>query len=279
MFYFLPVLGIGLGIVIEAWQLIYWRSDRKTLGAIGFCAIGSLVAFVPFKSEVGYNLTLHFLVCFIVFAIFFIIHFRNEILPVVNERVILIWHLIFLYVYFRKFENFNYICIFAVVIGIINLLNVLLKINWGTAIRFLFYVWFLIMIVFISVAQFTISDLALISKPEFVEQHFFYYFLLGMVCMYIFAHLWHLVRLIPIPEDGQTWRQRFKIWKSDTIFLASKYINIHTDYTSLFIILALTALLVINYFFNIINDKYFINLAIIFIPFLANYGKQKIFET
>lgn len=93
-------LWFGLGVGLQAHVLI--RGDWNWKRLAGCIGIGFLGMF-PGRNEHQYQPFVHMLMCFGFFSCSFAMAFKDDILPVVSEKVLLFYSLIFWFAFFSYF--------------------------------------------------------------------------------------------------------------------------------------------------------------------------------
>jgi len=95
-------LWFGLGVGLQSLLLI--RGDwnwRRFAGCVGLGALG----FMPGRNEHHYYAYLHILLCFGFFSFWFALLFKEGVLPLVSEKILLFYSMIFWFAFFALFAQ------------------------------------------------------------------------------------------------------------------------------------------------------------------------------
>lgn len=138
--------------------------------------------------------------------------------------------------------------------------------NW---LKIFFYSWFLFILIFIAIKNFSFKNLELVFSVNSTEVNYFTAFILGMSSLYLVIHFWFLFRIIPLPSRSQTFKDRMVEWREESNLMVSKYSNKQSHPLLIsFIILFFVILYFINTKFKIYNESLLINFVIVLISFL-----------
>lgn len=258
----------GLGIFF---QVINLFKDPKKLRILALCAVFAALAFLPGKREHAYNINIHILSYFLYFSIAYGLVFMKDVLPAINEKIILIFTMIFWYLYVSRYgidQVFkNPFLLFSLLPSVGVLLNAFTNFKLGFTVKLLLYIWFLIMVVCISyvvVFKDLFASLFLLYKlpPLSALDAFFY----GGASFYMITNVYYLLYLIPIPGKHQTWSVRIKYWKEFIGLLVSKYDNYQLEmWQSFFLILFFCTLFISNSLYRYMPEGLMINMAILLV--------------
>lgn len=202
------ILYFGLGVIAQAVFLI--RNDwnwGKLLACLGIGVFGML----PGKHESNYEPIFHILMSLSFFAFMFALFFKEDILPVINEKTLLSYSLTFWYAYlaiFYKPTLFHNILLFLFLIPTgATLCIALIKYKLNFFWKLFFYSWFLIIVVSIGLFQFSYHHLTIF----FVSSRLPWVgtvdcMLTGMAFLYLVVNATYIFELIPIPGKNQSWK-------------------------------------------------------------------------
>ena len=92
------LLMFGLGMAAEAYRILIWRRMKKTdyLALTGFLALAAVYS--PLLAEgklTGSYIYDGFVIFYFVFPAFYLMYFKKMILPAIDERVLLVWNILF----------------------------------------------------------------------------------------------------------------------------------------------------------------------------------------
>jgi hypothetical protein len=268
----------GFGVFLESLILVGLKA--KSLG-IGFLVslCGGLVSFAVglFKApEFGFYT--HILIGLAIYSGIFAILFRKKIMPIVNERTLLVLNMALWYLFLAYFPMFSFkvkllICLVLIPMTIgVNLMAFIDHVV-GPGLTLLFYTWFLVMILSLGLFQFPFWNLSLFfGKIGADRLGFMNALLTGMVFSYIVIHMFYILALIPIPYyRAQSFRQRWSEVKKHAKLIIEKYSHQQLrQEEALLIVLILGGLLAANLLFQLITDHLVINFLIVIVPQLIS---------
>ena len=269
-------IWFAIGLVLEAFVLTGRKFNKAIAFIMALCAgLALLVNLVmSFKGESVFSqegFAAHVVVFAVVFSVCFGYILRDLILPAINEQVLIIWNLLFLYVYFSRSNGLGVFTYIILTLSLLTLANGFLDLHSRKFWKVFFYAWFLFMVVYFAFTQFTFHNLSFLTATQPVAGlNGLVALLTGMAGFYLIVNFWYLFRLIPLPlSRSTTYTERINEWKSDTRAMASKFkdIKIKPLGTSL-IILLLGAALALNFHFRIVSDWLIIDLALVLTPLL-----------
>jgi hypothetical protein len=261
----------GFGVVLESLLLVGFYTEE--LGTKLLVSLGGGLVFLGvglFKApELGFYT--HILVGLAVYAAVFGLLFRKRIMPIVSERTLLVlnmalWYLFFAYPPMFSFKIKLLICLILIPMTISVNLMAFVDHVVGPGLTLLFYTWFLVMLVFLGLAQFPFWNLSLFfDKLSTSRLGFVDVLLTGMVFSYIVIHAIYIVALIPYPYDKEkSFRERWREVKEHARMLIEKYSHQQLrQEEALLIVLVLGGLL-------LIPDHLAINTLIVIVPQLIS---------
>ncbi|MBF0571306.1 MAG: hypothetical protein HQL12_05485 [Candidatus Omnitrophica bacterium] len=260
------IFWFGLGVLIQAILLI--QSDLKW-GKLAGCVGLGLCGMLPGKHEYNYELLPHIFICFCLFAVSFAMFFKEDILPVISEKVLLSYSLIFWFSFFSYFYKDAFIHKFLFFLFLIPSLATVfiafikLKLNfWG---KLFFYSWFLIIVVALGLFRFSFSHFSLF----FDEQHVPWFgpidcALTGMAFLYIIVNATYIWELIPLRGKNQSWKNRMKEWHELTSLMTQRCDGQQPTHLQTILILVLQGGgLFINYLYHLIPADLVVNVLIL----------------
>jgi hypothetical protein len=265
------VLWFGLGVALQALLLI--RGDWNW-GGLALCIAFGAFGMIPGKHEHIYQPFFHVLLSLGLFAFMFGARFRNDLLPVVSEKVLLSYSLIFWFAflsYFYKGTTWN------------NVLAALLLVPTAAAVfvairrpalsfvsKLCLYTWFLCVVVSLGLFQFPFDRLSLFLSPERDPWlNPLDCVVAGMAFLYLAVNLAYLFELIPIPGKNQSWASRMKEWHTLTGLMTERFEDEPMHRMGLLILAGEGVALVVIYFFHWVSAALAINVFVVLPSILA----------
>jgi hypothetical protein len=222
------VVWFAVGVAVQA--LLVIRVDRNwgmaDWGTLAICVAGSALSMLPSKNEVYVPLE-HLLMCIGIFGFVLALLFEKRILPVINEKIVLSYTLVFWYAIYVNFQTLSLPdwLIFASLVPtsatfVIAFTQPALTFPWKVAM----YSWFLVLIVSLGLLQFSFARLAIFYSPEQapwlspVEC-----LTTGMAYLYLCVNATFVYELVPIPGKTQSWKERMHDWHALTELMAHRF--------------------------------------------------------
>jgi hypothetical protein len=265
------VLWFALGVVLQALLLIRgdWNWGRLAL-CVGFAAFGML----PGKHEHVYRPYLHMLLALGFFAFMFAIRFKDDLLPVISEKLLLSYSLIFWFAFFSYFykgtARNNALAALCLVptaaVAYLAIERPALSFAWKLSL----YTWFLCVVVFLGLFQFPFQNLSLFLSPE--KSPWLTpldCIVAGMAFLYLAVNMAYLFELIPIPGRNQSWADRMKQWHELTSLMTERCEDEPVHRTGMLILAAQSIALIVIYFFHWVSTALAINVFVVLPSILA----------
>jgi len=268
----------GFGVLLESLLLVGFYAEGLGIKLLVSLVVGFLFLGIGLIKAPELGIYTHILIAFAVYACVFAILFRKKIMPIVSERTLLVlnmalWYLFLAYFPFLSFNIKVIICLILIPMTIsINLMAFIDHVV-GPGLTLLFYTWFLVMIVFLGLAQFPFWNLSFFFDQVSASQLGFVDVLLtGMVFSFIVIHAIYILALIPYPYDNEmSFRERWREVKKHARLLIKKYSHQQLKQEeALLIFLILGGLLAANLFLQLIPDHLAINSLIVIVPQLIS---------
>ncbi len=264
----------GFGVLLESLLLVGLYAEELGFKLLVSLAVGLVSLGVGLIKAPELGLYMHILIGFAVYACVFAILFRKKIMPIVSEKTLLVlnmalWYLFFAYSSMFSFHIKLFICLILIPMTISVNLMAFIDHVVGPGLTLLFYTWFLIMIVFLGLAQFPFWNLSFFFDQISASRLGFLDVLLtGMVFSYIVTHAIYILALIPYPYDKEmTFEERWREVKEHARVLINKYSHQQLrQEEALLIVLILGGLLAANLFLQLIPDHLAINSLIVIVP-------------
>lgn len=280
-------IWLTIGLLIEAYLLVGRKIDSGLIFITGLCLAFASMGLI-FSSEDGRlfigpndNLGEHILLFAFLFSITFGWFLKDFIMKSINEQTLVVFSLLFLYFYVQKqaiIGFFGYVFLAFIALTVINGL-----ISWSLNkfFKVILYVWYLFMIVYFAATQFSPSNFEpLLSNSPTAGITGITMLLTGMAFLYLTIHAWYLIQLIPIPGKTQTFRERIREWREDMDLMASKFSDEQAHPLNVLLIIAgVGAILVFNFYFQLLPNWLISSLAIAIVPIITTRHEPVISNT
>jgi hypothetical protein len=243
--------------------LINWKWKKLIFP---FLVFFTLLVSIYFTKEKNTDLLSYIIFPFFMFAVALAITRKKDILPIITEKILLSYSLTFWFVFFSKFykaPNFLFFLLLTPSIAtiLINFINS--KLNFWK--RIFFYYWFLLIIVFIGLNNFSYEYLNIFFNNTNLN---FYspinYILTGMAFLYLGVNVTYVFALIPLPGKHQSWADRMKEWHELTDVMTKRWSDIQsTPKQALLIIFFQGGGLFLNYHYHFLSERLVLNLLVL----------------
>ncbi|HEX3912721.1 MAG TPA: hypothetical protein VHW71_04375 [Steroidobacteraceae bacterium] len=259
------VLWFALGVAVQAVLVI--RADRNW-GLLLFCLFFAAAGMIPDRSEVSYEPLEHALVSIGIFGFVLAVTFEKAILPVINEKIVLSYAMVFWYAIFLNIVKLGLPdwLIFASLAPTFATLVIAftqppLNLYWKSAM----YAWFLVLILSLGLMQFSFGRLIIFTSPEDAPWLSpLECVTTGMAFLYLCVNATFVFRLIPIKGRDQTWEDEMKEWHELTNLMAYRFMDGPSPALGVAAIAAIEGgVLTANYLYHFISDGLLINLLIV----------------
>ncbi len=263
----------------------------RTIENIGCVTLIAVIAVVTASFIVGIeaDIRLELPLCsMLLFCLGFAAVFSDKVMPRITTRVLLHYTFLFYYTVWLSIEKSGVDMPRSIIItGLLPAVAVLLaamipKIQ-GRTVKFLSYVWFLIVLTTLIGCQFSIEDLnQIFEKSGFSAPLFAYSFFAGTVFLYFISNIIFIILIIPLPSRRNAlWDSIFgspdEIGKEFAEAMANKMTMGHLKGSSLIILSGHAILLITNILWEYISHGIVINasVAIIIWADMSINKKQK----
>lgn len=272
------ILFFGLGAVAQAVMLIRgcweWRPFLFSLGC-------SLLGLLPGKHERNYTLTTHLLFCLLIFICSVAVAFREALLPRVNEKILLaytltLWYAFFSFCYEPGPLSYSLGALFiAPTLGVLWLALTERPLSFG--LKLSFYGWYLLMVVFMVLFQFSYSYLLpFFSETAALEATPAGALLSGMAFCYMVVNGTYIFHMVPVRGKNESREEAHRRWHGWVDLMTGRF-NDGAQLSgaqAFFLVLLLGGFLAGNYFCNFISAATAVNLGIL-IPLLLMPGEVR----
>ncbi len=224
----------ALGALIQAFITLQAVTGIKNACFLISPAIGAGVCgFIPLRGESGYNFYLHYGISIGIFMLAFGVLNNKKILPVITERFLLLFNIMFIYFIFKDmgnlFSEFTmahlFILIGILIPSIMVLLNGLIPGTPPAWMKTDFYVWYLIMaaVLLFRIILPNMTALSAIDIDQVSFQDMFMIFSVGMLSLSLSVDVVNVLLLVPYPSRDETFAERIEKIKLHIKLLNSKY--------------------------------------------------------
>ncbi|HEX3949757.1 MAG TPA: hypothetical protein VHW95_07910 [Steroidobacteraceae bacterium] len=258
-------LWFGLGVALQALLLIRgdWNWGRLAL-CVGFGAFGML----PGKHEHVYEPFLHILFSMGFFAFMYALRFKNDLLPVISEKVLLSYSLIFWFAFFSYFyKGTAWDVALAALLLVPTGATVFIAVHrpgLSFAWKLALYTWFLTIVVSLGLFQFPFQHLSIFLSPEKSPWlNPLDCVVAGMAFLYLAVNMAYLFELIPIPGKNQSWADRMKQWHELTSLMTVRFEDEPMHRLGMLLIVVQGIVLLAVYYFHWVSAGLAINLFIV----------------
>ncbi|MCB0354583.1 MAG: hypothetical protein KDD64_13700 [Bdellovibrionales bacterium] len=261
------VLLVFLGSLIQGALLL--RNVDRVLIMIGI-ALCSLVGLFGGDEETPYVLAKHVETCLLFFYIGFSIVFVHWLMPVINERVLLLHTVTFLYLverfYWHYVEGYPFVALIFVGLPAVGIL-----VGTCTPLRLSFrqrlgaYVWYLLVSIAFVVSEFVASDLSRYYENGIDSIASLIQVLsAGMAMLFLSANVFYVLSFIPFRYKEQSYPERVEEIKRYANFVVGKYSDEQFSFWQMLILLGVQlGVLLANRQWGLVNDWIVINLVIV----------------
>jgi hypothetical protein len=271
----LLVLWFALGVALQALLLIRgdWNWGRLLL-CVGFAALGML----PGRHEHVYKPYAHMLLSLGFFAFMFAVQFKDDLLPVISEKLLLSYSLIFWFAFFSYFYKgtawSNALAALCLVPTAAVVYLAFLRPPLSFAWKLFLYTWFLCVVVSLGLFQFPFQNLSLFLSPEKSPWlNPLDCIVAGMAFLYLAVNMAYLYELIPIPGKHQSWADRMREWHELTRLMTERCEDEPVHRMGMLIIAGQSIALVLVYRFHWVSAALAINVFVV-LPSILSMGNN-----
>lgn len=265
-------LMFGLGIFVQAVFLIknnFRENIWRFLGALAPSLALAAIAFISILLDDSRKITINGIYLFLfwfylIFIVSFIGLFFYKALYEINEKILLVWTLIFWYAYAVNFNPLHWASIIFLVPTFVVLVAGFAPAHIDYFWKAFLYGWFLFILLFLAFVQFKLSSFDLLLSPKKItaSYDFFTAFSAGMLSLSVILYGSHLLAFLP--TSNKHWSVRAREIRDHAINLSMKYSDYQMAFKEALTILVLIGGIFLgNYYFKITSNDLVINLAII----------------
>ena len=272
------ILWFTLGVALESLYLI--RLDFRW-GRLACCVAAGFIVYVMNNDKPGYDAPAQAQVGFLIFAFLFGWLYKEDILPVVSEKLLLALTVLFWYGFAAEFYRGTagqFILMgLATVPSSLTVYAALMRPPMSFWFKLLLYTWFLVVLVSLGLFQFPFGNLTIfkvqLAVPwlEPIDA-----LATGMAFVYLAVNATYLYLLVPIPGKGQSFSDRMKDWHQLTDLMTQRCSDEGpTHAQALWIVGILGGLVLGNYAYHWVPASLLISVALITSGFLLHVGTTK----
>jgi hypothetical protein len=221
------ILIFGVGVIAEAVFL-----TREALNLRNLLIAVSLAVLVGFVVDVP---TVESRVAGAIFAFALIIvgTYRDAILPIVTEATMVAFNVVFLFLYFDQGHGLGdraALDLAVLVPSFVVAVSAFTTIPIRRGLKFFFYVWFLSIVVMLSIWHIGDGPVGEILRADLPSDVGVVSALVGgMAAMFLFAHGWYLLALLPIPNKEKSWSEAWDDAADHANALINKFSDRQTE--------------------------------------------------
>jgi hypothetical protein len=269
------VLWFGSGIALQALFLI--RGDWNW-GKLALCVAFGALGMVPGKHEHEYQPFLHVLFSMGLFAFMFALSFKNDLLPVISEKVLLSYSLIFWFAFFSYFyKGTAWSNALAALLLLPTAATVFIAVQrpvlsfvWKLSL----YTWFLCVVVSLGLFQFPFQHLSIFLSPQKSPWlNPLDCIVAGMAFLYLAVNMAYLFELIPIPGKNQSWAERMEEWHKLTGLMTQRFEDEPLHRLGMLLIVGQGVALLVIYFLHWVSAALAINFFVV-LPSILPMGNN-----
>ncbi|MCU0653565.1 MAG: hypothetical protein MUD10_04885 [Candidatus Pacebacteria bacterium] len=271
------LLAFALGMAFEGARLLgLRRMERNDFRTLAFIMAISLVcgAAAAFRLPAPLPLALKAVFGFCVaFPFLYLFAFKKKVFPKIDERTLLAWTLIFVYVAADYVTNLS-VLVPAALVSAAVIIPLLFDRKMPRPVKTVFYLWYIFVAAVFGVSQF---DLGTISGGSGV----LIFFLKGMASLYLMMCVLQIFLMVPIPGKYQSISDRIAQWHDDANLMAQKFSDRQASFAEMaLIIAAVSGLLAANAYFKLFRIPDLVSTAMVLTSLLPEAaGKIKNLKT
>ena len=268
----------GLGVALQALVLI--RGDWNWKRLAGSVCVG-LIGMLPGRHEQIYQPFFHVLYSLGIFSCWFAMAFKNDILPLVSEKVLLLYSMVFWFAFFSFFYErtllHNILLALLMIPTIVTVVIAVVRPKLSFGWKLFLYVWFLGSVISLGLVQFPFHHLSLFLQPQGTPWLMpIDCIMAGMAFLYLAVNITYLYELVPIRGKNQSWQQRMEKWHELTDLMTQRVSEDQpTHRYALLLIAGIGGLLAIDYRFHWLPRNLVIN-ALIILPCILSLGRNSV---
>lgn len=273
---FFALIIFTLGITTYALGAII-KYPKKMIQVFLTSGIMTILTTIVMLTENNFNIFVIGICFILIYVLALFVTYQNEIVPVINERVVFVATIIFWYILIITRDSIPMFILEKIlpiggVMTIGSIFMLIYKRDNPFLAKIISYVWYL-SVLLASVIIFTTSNnYDFIFNLEASVGDFPYYFISGIFCMFIISNLMPILLLLPGKKDEAG--DLKKRW----MFVSSRINNQQFRNKDFLVYIAITFILTFNLFIPIINQAIITNLIFIFSPMLLKDNEKKIIK-
>jgi hypothetical protein len=260
------ILWFGAGFVLEALYLVRRNPKWSQLTSLaGFAVVAGPVIYLVR----GGDPAIHAAVWLGLLGLVVAMAYQDQILPVVSDKLLLGFTLIFWYGlatgFYRGTSTQRLLLYASALPSAASLYVAVMRPPLGFWSKLALYAWYLVIVVSLGLLQFPFGNLAIFGgrSPGWLGP--IDAFTTGLVAMYLLASAFYLYLLIPVPGRSQSFSDRMEEWHEFTQLMTRRCSDEDgpADGQAFAILAVLGGCLLLNYVFALLPSPLVISLAII----------------
>lgn len=266
-------LAFGAGMVLQAGLLLKQRFRRSAVASFLKNLATALAVGVFFALNLNQFTNLQFYVgvlCF-GFASAFAISFRSRLLLQVHELNLLIFNILLWYVLLENYGFSETLIWWLFVPTVFSLWVIFTKRSLNNFVRWLLYIWCLIILIALAVLGVNFRDFAYLldgSVSIIKAVSFFFY---GGLFLYLWVYIVQLLALFPVSENGKRHATKMDEIKQDALNMAWSFSPTQfSPVVSTSVLVVLTLALFLNSQLHFLPESGMLGLAFLFTSRLGN---------
>jgi len=258
------ILGFYIYVAINLGRKVW--SKKFLLSLLILLILGPVVYyFGELKGEVSpFMLTLGYIS---LIALYFL--FKNELLPKINEKTILLYIILSWYILLVFFNPVSYSFLY-IVFGALTLIISYYAFHekeFGSKLKILSYVIYLVILFVIGYWNIYSNIFNFFNPVDVNQLVIFEYIIMGFVIMHLFVSFYTIILLFG-HDTYEKEKKHLEIVKSK---YSSEQMNAGNFIAIGFLLIAV---LIFNFYLKLIDNLVFVNVIIVILPFLSKINKK-----
>ena len=267
------------GVLLES--LLTLRNTRSSILPLLIFSAISLAAFIPGRNEHEYHFYNHIILYAVLFSITVAYAFKDDLLPCLNEMILLSYAITFWAVVYPHFSGggaFSHILFWLLLVpSAATLYSAFVELRTDFFSKLFFYAWFLVMLVAIAGFAFPSGYIAMfVESQPLPKLDLLGTLFSGMAFFYLMINALYIFLLIPIPGKNQSMASRMIEWHELTDLMTSRCDFCPLPLWQTALLFALQILfIVINTARHVMPDAFAISILLLVAPLFHGSGTVK----
>lgn len=262
------MISCGLYMLWGRWE----KGDGKRF-AIAITL--GLIALLPGRNEVSYDLPFHLFFSSVFAAFFFTYEFRKKLLLRIDGQMVLVWNILFIGTMLTHLDVYTWWPLYAclAVPSILTLVNAFSDVDRHFGMQVFFYFWFSAMVASVGLFHFSFGTLRVFWGDLSPDIALYELLFAGAAFLYVLVNAWYALALIPIPiGKHQTVEERVREVRRHMQLLAHGYLwKKDSVVTNVFLIVILPLSIALNLVFGLIDEAAMISIALVATGFVGGH--------